>query len=363
MRLFFLLFIQFSWSQDYNLFLKKTENRILLDSIFIDGKYLSGYFLFDTGSDRTLVFSETINLSDLGKKKLFRPKYTNTYYGKKPTSYHIIENLKIGELEINETEVGIVPFNEFYNPCFDNIIGIIGLDIIKNYSWRFDFQDYNGKVSKRSFQTNDYDSVPIIKNYLIVGKGINFVKDPPIKTAKILYDTGTPHELIVNIDSKKEIPSGVKRSEKYFFADNQILSKDSIIFGGKYYQKNFTYSEHLKTSVGQGFFRNSQIILNKGLRNLHYKNIISSDGYIKTNFGFNIIINKYGEYEVYRIYENSIADKIGLKIGNILEGINETSFRGKSCSEVNQIIDREFENHQNQLTITLKGNRILKYNE
>lgn len=143
------------------------------DFILIDVQIndtLKGKMIFDTGSNHTIL-EEKYNQNMRLKKSVITDFYQNTdviTYGK-------IDKIAFGSVEIKKTKIRFYNLSKYFDSK-ENIIGILGTDIIKKFCWELDFQDNSLTISKKPYENKfglevlsvDYDRKSKIKDKLKV---------------------------------------------------------------------------------------------------------------------------------------------------------------------------------------------------
>ncbi len=349
-------------AQTYNLHLRPGKDRIYVDSIFINGKHISGVFVFDTGASKTFIASNALPPELDYKNKWKLHKYCNTYFGKKKTSRGQFSEIRIGEIKLKDFDVEILDWEEFNNPCFEEqTIGLIGLDIIKKYHWYFDLEKHIGYASEKPINSEGYGYLPIKKqfNSLCIYTNENFLKKNPLHANKYLLDTGNPSTILINYKEaeKSKLPEGIEVNRLFSstFIKSHIYMNE-INYNSATYEKKIEYSENAETTIGLGFFRDSKLIIPQDLTKIYYSKL-TSDSLIIPKTGFKLTKQKNSNIEIDILYKNSPAEKAGLTLGDALVQINNTNLADIDCSKLNDFIEKEAE--KDKMTITLKNGKTV----
>jgi hypothetical protein len=352
-------------AQTYKLHLKPGKNRIFIDSVSINGKPVSGVFVFDTGSGETVIFSESALSSSLSYKKKWKlQRYSNTYYGKKKTSYGQFSEIQIGELKLKNVEIGIMDWEEFNNPCFENrIIGVIGLDIIKKYHWFFDLKNQTGYASEEPVNNEGYNYFDLKKSFskLYVYTDKTFLKNNPFQKSKYLLDTGNPSSVVIRYEDGKnwkKLPKGVQISMEFSnVITKSLFYPDEVNLNNTNYIKQIQYSSNAKTTLGLGFFQQTKIIIPKGLRKIYYTDLAADTPLYVSKTGFNITKKKNNDIKVYVLYKDSPAERSGLKLGDVILQINNKNLSDIDCLKLNYFMKEESE--KDKMILKLKNGKII----
>ena len=154
----FLLIFNLFNSQQLKLFhLKEKGNVLICDSIKINGRFVSGKLIFDTGSTKTLLDVGTLDIENYRRKETI-----NTYYGQLSFRNIRLNSLEIGNLREEKIEVRFIDIKKILGSCNpENIIGIIGMDIIKKYNWKLNLKNNELLYSNSAFNNDGYSIYPI----------------------------------------------------------------------------------------------------------------------------------------------------------------------------------------------------------
>ena len=358
----FLLIFNLFNSQQLKLFhLKEKGNVLICDSIKINGRFVSGKLIFDTGSTKTLLDVGTLDIENYRRKETI-----NTYYGQLSFRNIRLNSLEIGNLREEKIEVRFIDIKKILGSCNpENIIGIIGMDIIKKYNWKLNLKNNELLYSNSAFNNDGYSIYPI--NFKHNGGKFFGSDKKPTFSLKIndintdfIIDTGSFDIISVNKKNQK-IPK-IKLLEMQNSYGNIIseeyIAKGKIYIIDKEVDLPIKYSDHLLTSIGAGFLKNFEVIFDEGFKNIYLKKHedFKTDVDIKMNFGFSIE-KFYNNIRVSNVYKNSLADKSGLKVLDEIASINGINLEQYDlCTDAQNIV-AQFE--KSQMIIRLKNDKII----
>lgn len=297
------------------------NNKIYVKNVIINNKSYSGFFLIDTGSDTTLLNKNLIQQSNIRKSN----RKINTYYGK-ISSNNTYVDISINGFHFDNIKVDFTYGYIFSDNCYvNNIIGIIGRDIISRYSWKFDMKNKKITISNTPFNTYSYNSIPIKKEGKYSKLFIEIVYNN--KPHKLLLDTGSS----VDINLK---PSN-NNFQKYSAFGNKIdqvsYKNDSILINDIKYKSIIYFSKYLKPSIGLGFLQRYNWIINENDNHLYILNHSNFEPKnINYKYGFSVMCRNENMV-ISDVYKGSIAEQKGIKVFDKIRKINDIYIEKCKC--------------------------------
>ena len=331
---------------------------IILKNISINDT-LKGDFIFDTGSNYTIINSENVNKHN-PKSSIITDFYGNS------DSISMLKNVK---LEIYNHSIKNVT-SRIYNISSIakkyNIIGILGTDIISKFCWEFNFNNYKINVHNIPFKT---DSLSFIN--------VNFKKKSALMDAifidgiymrNFMLDSGSLSEITSNDTSlstnnlhhyKEEnlIQSITKKNPEKL---NILLSYNSIIKIGNHNFKNIKLQTNPKyrNLIGLDFFPKNKLVFDGISSKLFFINVTKLKSKGPSKKGFRFGLDKNNNIIIVAIIEKCESYLKGIKLGDeviTIDKLNLNYYKTR-IDELNQLRD-------NIKEIVLSRNKVnMKYN-
>lgn len=104
---------------------------IILKNVAINDT-LKGNFIFDTGSNHTIINSKNI------KKKILKKSIVTDYYGN-TDSISVLKNVKVNIYNYSLKKINVRIYNLSSLAKKYNIIGVLGTDIISKFCWELNY--------------------------------------------------------------------------------------------------------------------------------------------------------------------------------------------------------------------------------
>lgn len=331
---------------------------IILKNISINDT-LKGDFIFDTGSNYTIINSENVNKHN-PKSSIITDFYGNS------DSISMLKNVK---LEIYNHSIKNVT-SRIYNISSIakkyNIIGILGTDIISKFCWEFNFNNNKLTVNNIPFKT---DSLSFIN--------VNFKKKSALMDAifidgiymrNFMLDSGSLSEITSNDTSlstnnlhhyKEEnlIQSITKKNPEKL---NILLSYNSIIKIGNHNFKNIKLQTNPKyrNLIGLDFFPKNKLVFDGISSKLFFINVTKLKSKGPSKKGFRFGLDKNNNIIIVAIIEKCESYLKGIKLGDeviTIDKLNLNYYKTR-IDELNQLRD-------NIKEIVLSRNKVnMKYN-
>lgn len=307
---------------------KHEDGFIIINEVEIGNTNINGDFLFDTGTQLTVIDSSLLKL--ISYKEIGNINSIDIYGNKKTEKKIKISSIKIGGKYFSDIDAYVTNLNKY--SC-DNFAGILGFNLIKKANWQINFKNQTIGISTKSpsIYQDKLTSIPFkTKNNSIV---IDFkIENRKLKT---ILDTGGKTEINLTMRDlyslKRQLKDSLYSIELYSKSLNEedwskktvFLSKlKNISIHNNFFEKKVIFSE--TRVLGIDFFKNS------GLLNLDFnENIISfsnnksnPDNQIITKHGINFSKLDNGDIIVSYLRKNSVFDKLGIQIGDKVLSVN-----------------------------------------
>lgn len=290
---------------------------------------LSGKMIFDTGSNHTILYN---NFKDLLKvKKTKNSKITDFYQNSSDIEYGYVKKIGFGKINLNDIKIRFYNFNSLYGS--NDIIGILGTDIIQQFSWFFDFNTQKIIIKNFAYQNDNtlnelsvnFNNSSFIKNtfYINQFKIDNFILDTGCLCQISLNDNTRP-KMIYNTEIS--LNSSLVGEEEELTIDFTNLSeiKDKYIVSDSV---QLITSKKFKNILGIDLFKKDVLVIDGIANKFYYKKIIKHSSYLKNKIGL-----KFGLRNdiliVKAIIKDSTAFKKGLKLGDVVHSINNKGIKG-----------------------------------
>jgi hypothetical protein len=331
---------------------------IILKNISINDT-LKGNFIFDTGSNHTIINSGNVNNHNR-KSSIITDFYGNS------DSISIMKNIKLDTYNHSLKNVTSRIYNISSLAKNYNIIGILGTDIISKFCWEFNFNNHKINVYNIPFKTDSLSFINVSFRKKSALTDAIFINGINIRNC--ILDSGSLSEITSNDTSlstnnpnhyKEEnlIQSITKKNPEKL---NILLSYNSIIKIGNYNFKNIKLQTNPKyrNLIGLDFFPKNKLVFDGISSKLFFKNAttIKSQGPSKKGFRFGL--DKNNNIIVVAIIEKCESYFKGIKLGDEVISIDKLNidYYKTRINELNQLRD-------NIKEIVLSRNKVcMKYN-
>ncbi|WP_340156168.1 aspartyl protease family protein [uncultured Winogradskyella sp.] len=320
-------------------------------------------FILDTGSSNivTTEFAEELNLKVLGAEDIEDVNDT-----KNSTEYSIIDNVKIGNVDFQNTITGIADLNKITEVSCTKIHGLIGSNLMRKAVWDFDFPNQTITIANDESKL-DIPSETIDSKMYIGTAGIPAVT-LEINGQKVLNNTvdfgngGTNllrGDYFVKQKDANLITKYVKGTQKGFGGFGRTEEKpfyhtmvNELKIGNHTVNNLFTtVKSRAGNNLGLAFFKNYRVILNWNKKKLRLIEITKAGNDTYNTYGFSMFYNEDNVY-VNAIVETSSASKV-LMQDDIILSINDTNYANIVEEEYCSIYSDSFEQRTEALSITI----------
>jgi len=330
------------------------DNRIILPVIVDNKKY---NFIFDTGSPITLI-SNKINLKNIVSSVIL----TNSDANNSKFKNELINyNISLGNLNVNNFPISIANLDFLNNESCIKIDGIIGSNILNQGVFMFDHLNRKLKISNSKIKKEINEVEFNVKmGCLII----------PIQNKNYQIDTGYGGFILTTLNSKiiyKNVETKSFESSLDGLTSSKIIEGVSTVQDIKIGNGQYTGIVDLlnaKTKyalIGVDLFKKNDITidyLNKKIYLSNENRFTQKDNLNIVNISFKIINETI---IVKSIVKNSAFDKIGIKLGDVIQSVNDKKGRTfKNSCELNEFLSYHHENNMN-LTIEIlnKKNELI----
>lgn len=254
-----------------------------------------------------------------------------------------ISSIQIGNAVISNVNAKETDFNF---DCSEDICGIIGTGIMKNFVWVIDFQKQiiiiSRQLDKNNLNGNEIE-IPLSENKFShhISTNIKFQKDK--KTKRVLIDLGNNSALslkedlilkdslsfkqknIIGLGSKGlgQVDDNIRSKDKYYLSDNLIFSNSSYFVN----DIPISASPNNLNLLGLGFFNKYKTILSWADKKLILIPNESTLNFVWKTYGFSTRYNKeLNKVEIASITENTSASRAGIQLFSELVSVNSKTF-------------------------------------
>lgn len=293
-------------------------------------------FILDSGAAYTIISKEVADELNLNPKAV--TEMTDFSGIRNTMDIIVLDKVNIANYEFSDIAAGIVDFSN--NPIYSCIAngGIIGTNLMHLCNWEINYQEKEIKITDHSIKPGNSENSIIIpfKTFYNIYRPYIDIETEYFKLSNCLVDIGSASGITVPTeycDMKK-----VKRNEKvntmigeanegiygsiidtvYYF------NSDSLKFNSGSYLLNpqVKVMNHNGLTIGNSLFNKSIVTLDYIHNNLIIDNPEESEIFEIPNYGFSL---EYKDNTVYvdAIFENSISQKAGLSLGDVILEVNE----------------------------------------
>lgn len=334
------------------------------DFILIDVQIndtLKGKMIFDTGSNHTIL-EEKYNQNIRLKKSVITDFYQNTdviTYGK-------IDKIAFGSVEINRPQIRFYNLSKYFDSK-ENIIGILGTDIIKKFCWEFSFQDNSLTISKKPYENKlelevlsvDYDRKSKINDRLKVNNQIinnNLILDSGnlCQIALSAKEVINKNDFQTELNFSKSLASSQHKVSEIHFTNSGILSvnkkkQDSV---------QIIYSDFSSNAVGLEIFEKTRLVFDGVSKKLYFSNFQKHKINPESKRGFRFSKNN-NDIIIKSIILNGIAHKKGLKVGDKLIYIDKLDVRKSKNISIDSLNNNRCKIQE--ITVLREDNQLLNF--
>jgi len=334
------------------------------DFILIDVQIndtLKGKMIFDTGSNHTIL-EEKYNQNIRLKKSVITDFYQNTdviTYGK-------IDKIAFGSVEINRPQIRFYNLSKYFDSK-ENIIGILGTDIIKKFCWEFSFQDNSLTISKKPYENKlelevlsvDYDRKSKINDRLKVNNQIinnNLILDSGnlCQIALSAKEVINKNDFQTELNFSKSLASSQHKVSEIHFTNSGILSvnkkkQDSV---------QIIYSDFSSNAVGLEIFEKTHLVFDGVSKKLYFSNFQKHKINPESKQGFRFSKNN-NDIIVKSVILNGIAHKKGLKVGDKLIYIDKLDVHKSKNISIDSLNNNR--SKIQEITVLREDNQLLNF--
>lgn len=296
-------------------------------------------FIFDSGAPT--IVSEEI-MERFSYPLLGADTIRDTHRNKKNRKIAVVQKISLGDIDFGNIPAIVSSFDKLPWSCF-NVDGFIGSNLLRNSVVKIDLDSRQLLVSNRLRPEMDYQKMQSVdinldhqsSPYVKLTLGNNFEN-------KFLFDTGSDDFINLNQEEFKHVKSNLKienlrngygSGTMGLFGpgkkDNTYkLKLDSLIFCDYRITAPSLKVTGADSKIGSKILEYGPVILNYSKRKLYFyskNNPVKYKELSTSEFGFSPVLED-NQLKFGLIWENSVADSIGLKPGYRILRINEYDF-------------------------------------
>lgn len=320
---------------------------IIINNVQLAGSSKTYNFILDSGSEYSFISTEIAD--EIGFTGDFPEEITDGYDKQKVQLG--FANFKLGTVEFNHVGVGIMNNSQMEKIC--DIDGYIGYNLMKSCIWQLG--------TEKILITDNIKNIKNIHNY----NKQKLFKGPTVEAgftngfnSTMLFDLGDNgtveiQESRIELIKKKEIATGIGilyttglgAGNKNERSVHKLLKVPSFKFGNSLVNNMIVYTDnspHLPIDViGAGILNYFKIVLDFPKKQIYSLNVLDeykNEGFKTHGFKYNIVKN---QMIVSYVWNNSPAQKAGLKVGDNITRLNELNITDLSdfdnCEKYNKI--------------------------
>jgi predicted aspartyl protease len=340
-------------------------------SATIEGKEYR--FLFDTGAPCVI---STELYQQLKLKKSAEAKIGDSNGVKEKQIYTILPHIKLGDVIFQD--IGVVVMNLSTSEIFEclDFDGIIGANLMRTAKWEIDYQDETLRFSNDIKKLNT-DGESFVANFNPVASGTPYldITVDEITVKGVTFDTGSSgyitlpakyfKELYLDSDSRKW-GYGISSYGAYGAGslDTSFYVKTKNIAIGELAKANkmIELENRNKEILGNLFLKNYRVIMDweKGCINLYPTLDTSEKNENLNNFGYETQFENQ-KVTISYIFNNSSADKAGLKVGDEVIEIAGQKTTGLSPNQRCDLLFKSYEDLEEVSLIVLRNGEKINY--
>ncbi len=339
------------------------NNRIVIP-VLIQGR--SYNFLFDTGAS-LVIDSELLN--ELEYENIARIKAIDSNQKGESLKYIKLSEIKCFETSFKDQGAIVMDLSKpIRNSCI-NISGIFGASVMKDLIWQINFERQTIRVS------NSIENLEVDSNHI----KLPFEENPSHSPIIEVYINGNKENLIIDTGSGTSF-SFPKLSIDFNSTDEVLTafgkfsgvygdSSDTVHYLSKAIELNpstrgnwqgvIEVRNSLKDGlIGFGFLKDYLVTIDWINQYVYFKRINHSKPSWAT-YGFNIV--KSGQnIIVSKVYKNLLAYEMGIRVGDIINEIDDFCFKNASENSVCKFIEKDYL-RTNESTLQIKLNKVENY--
>ena len=318
----------------------QNENYIILENVRINNSLNAKNAIFDTGSNGTVIDNSVVdelNLKTIKKVRLI------DITGKKT---------KVPCVKIDSMNISGAVFRNIYAIVADlslydceNVKVILGNNILKTGTWKIDLFEHKITLfnTKTNIDFSGFHKIPFSYRLNLIKLQFDYSGK---KLKNILFDTGNPSILILSQGDKLTEHLKPEYSYELFYQSLNKMHPEKV--RRDYYFSNIIlYSLELdsvltkysrKRSIGLGLFKNNTIIIDYSHKLIGIKEPFILKKPTFKNVGITFKSYDNNDIVISSLRLNSPADKIGVKVGEKVQKINNTEISEFSLTEC-ELID------------------------
>jgi hypothetical protein len=319
---------------------------IIFREIKINSSKVLGGLVFDAGSNGSVI--DVSIAKDLHLKTIRKVRCIDITGAKTREPLVKIDSLNIGGAIFRNFYALVADLSIF--EC-ENVVGVIGNNLLKTGTWEIDLSQHEITLynPKTKIDYSGFHKIPFSYRLNLIKLQLEYSGK---KLKNILFDTGNPSVLILSQKDKLLEHLKPEYSFELFYQSLNKMQPEKI--SRDYYFSNIKLNDleldsvltkySRKRSVGLGLFVNNTIVIDYkhkliGIRKpfILQKRTFKNVGMFK-NVGITFKSYDNNEIIINSLRLNSPADKIGIKVGNKIQKINNIDISEFSLNEC-ELID------------------------
>lgn len=322
-------------------------------------------FVLDTGSSNLLSkeLAEELNIKQLGTEEV------EDINGKtNETAYARVKNIKIANIDFQNTIAGILDFNKIPEIACTKIDGFIGSNLMRKAVWDFDFQKQLITITNNE-NTLDIPEETIESKLFIGTAGVPsvIVDINGQRTLNNTVDLGNAGDILLRKDyfnkqiDKKKIKKYVKGNHKSWgvFGRTETEPFYEVIIDemkiGNHTINNLLASVRSGSdgNLGLPFFKNYRLILNWHTKKMKMIPITDAGNGSYKGYGFDTLYQNENVF-VGSIIETSSASEF-LELGDQIVSVNNESYLNVTKEQYCDIWTKDYGSETLPITVLRNG--------
>jgi hypothetical protein len=296
------------------------------------------HFIFDSGATNCV----TKELAEELKLKPVLDQTAEDAEGRKGgVQFALIDELKIGNISFANTGAAIIDLQAVPELACLQVDGLIGANLMRKACWQIDYKKQTLTFSDRTDSLTFSEAAFSFGFYPVVsGTPLIDVEVNGVKSKENVFDTGSSGDVLLpgktfeKLLKKKESPlqyirgAGSNSAGLYGAGNDTAYVADIADFKlGTHTisHQAVQFKKFHKGNLGSGFFKNYIVTLNWKNKKIWFDPQPASVTSESETFGFSPI-RKDKKLLIGFLYENSVAAKAGLKVGDQILSINERNY-------------------------------------
>lgn len=292
------------------------------------------------------------------------------------SQFYVINKLKIGNTFFSNSDFKSFDVNQNFGFKCRKIDGILGANILSKKVCKIDY------IKKQISISDSIDNFEISKNAKVfdfktdsnnLSPMINLIVDN-VKFTNIKVSTGVNGSINLPIKNFKKLISKYKNVKytgtEIFSVANKVVSVNDYaalipinIWKNDLEKVMVNFNDSGVSQIGNLFLKDYTVTFDWKNKKLYLDEHFATQNYKIEDYGF-YFYKRYGSIEVVGYYENSNADKQGIKNGDLILKINDIDFTKISDDDLCDLYFKfkDFFNNETLNVKVLRGTKELSFN-